>query len=309
METMQKNGIQFLAKMRFLFCDRSTFTLLLSLLLVGFIGYVNSRMVAGEQRFEKKRDWKNVADLVVLGDSRVDQGVSPEQMKSTLPGYRILNCGFNGMRYTSGVFDFVESLFASEGPQKILVMELDARNCDRVWDVPFGTSDEKETFSLGKLKASFFAWTQPFDLEELDVLHFRKANPQVSHEDGWLEVTYNASAQSKRYFAANFFPTVISPTDIFFQGLKTRLQALAQRQVHLYAFIPPVEAEMEPAQKETLARLQAETRAVGVIWLDFQVERYPTYDSVHMPKESALLFSRDLAEQIRFQEEHLKIGF
>lgn len=138
----------------------------------------------------------------------------------------------------------------------------------------------------------------------------RRAQSEL-HTNGWLEVTVPMNSarldqrirdKIQRYKKANFYAKTFSPVRLTYlkktiQYLKSYGQVYLVR-IPLHTKLAQVEKEYLPEFDQLMEKCAEET---GVPYLNYFAvnEMYQTTDGNHLYKESAKVFSKKLAEDIR----------
>ncbi|NQU53588.1 MAG: hypothetical protein HQ522_13725, partial [Bacteroidetes bacterium] len=100
-------------------------TIILALLLATALSFVmpkNKEKYLGDMFWTKKTFAPSKYNVILMGDSRVYRGLSPEVMEEKLSGLKVLNFGFSNGGLNNGMFKAAEEkLIKSEQPKVIIL--------------------------------------------------------------------------------------------------------------------------------------------------------------------------------------------
>ncbi|MBI2945382.1 MAG: hypothetical protein HYY25_14405 [Candidatus Wallbacteria bacterium] len=319
--------------------NRTQLTLLWAAVAVVVAGYARPvQSVAGvpvERFFYMKMLWHHEFDVVVAGDSRPLLGVSPAAMREALPGRRIANFGFRLAGYSRQYVERAESLLDPASPGRVLVLGVDPHalttNAARDIDTPstwmslhpwrpghFNVDLDNEFLWLSAQHPaeirlavalspihSFFGRLTSLDLNQL--FYTKERRPMlIAHEDGWFESRMGKWDQKNvlRYIPPMYKGNPVSPHVI--QKLMEMVRGIRDRGVAVYGFEPPTSDEVGRLEnlhsKFEEKAFATAFEAAGATWLPFRDADFETWDGHHLSQESALRFSRALAERIAAAE-------
>ncbi len=245
-------------------------------------------------------------DLVVMGDSRVYRSISPQAMQAYLPGYRILNFGFSAGGLNSVMYAEAERRLDPGSDIRTIVLGVTPHALTP------STMDNAQYVRLLAMQRSYV------DLLPLPVLDFFSpiapedilaiVNPPETHSDyyyqewfadGWIASNREPPDPSRglRAYSDIFDDNQVS--SLLLEALYQQVAVWTQAGIQVYGFrVPTTTAmvELENASSgfdEEAFRIAFED--AGGIWFSFPVERYASYDSSHLHRDSAVLLSGDLA--------------
>jgi hypothetical protein len=252
-----------------------------------------------------KLRWGPEHDVVLLGDSRVYRGLSPQAMTEALPGQRIINFGFSSAALSPDYLDHGRGLLdpASASPTVVLGVrpysltpKADAKNAFRS-ERNRSPTEAMERLYLTPL-LDFFA---PFDADRLN----RPDAPRYFHRmtaRGWVasHKPRGRPQEAVERYADVFVNNRVSPA--IAEALVERITAWTHQGIAVYAFRPPTSAAMVSLENdasgfEQLA-LPTRVRAAGGRWLEVDAARYSSYDGSHLTAASAVALSKDLDRAI-----------
>jgi hypothetical protein len=104
-------------------------TVLFAAILVGALSFVlpkNEEKYFAEHFWTRKTHSTQKYQVVVMGDSRVYRGISPEAMKPALPGLKILNFGYSNGGLNPLMYRVAESRLDIDANAKVIVLGISA---------------------------------------------------------------------------------------------------------------------------------------------------------------------------------------
>lgn len=247
------------------------------------------------------------ADVVLTGNSRVNQGVSPAALIAELPGegWTGRNLAFNASGLNSTLFEFVEGRLDLESPRPaILVIGITPSML---------TSAGAENAHLESLLSRPWWRAKAF-------IHFprlagllsrEEPPPEVKlypgqneyHDDGWQAVLREMNRRPNAWLKSSrrlFTIDRIRPE--LYQGFMEQLERWSDQGILVFGFVPPTSPAMETLERE-LAGFDARKLAEdfighGGLWIEIDPAEYRNYDNSHLPRAEALKLSRKLGREI-----------
>lgn len=283
---------------------------MLSTVAYGFVSRAIDRAPRDEPAFWiRKVNWGPAFDVVVVGDSRVNRGVSPAAMQATLPGKKVANFGFSGAGLAGEYLAALPRLLTPTATPPVIVLGITPRSLTPVaagnheywaWE----RTRPIERWGLARLSDVLFFLTP-----ENPVLLFGRPvagaprYEQEAHETGWLaanRIPPDPDASLEEYVEL-FAKTQVS--DQLVRELVASVAQWHQRGIRVFAFRPPTTRSMidlENARSgfgESAIRQSLEN--AGAQWLDVENDSYPTFDGNHLTSDGAIRFSTDLGTILR----------
>ena len=301
---------------RSLLRERMIITLILASSLVLALSLVRPQLVTYTRMLPNtfhaiRSQWRHCADMVITGDSRVNQGLSPGAMREHLGDMRILNYGFNGLGYSKEYLQGIDELLDPDSPRKIILLgvtprSLTARACL--------TNGYLDTAANGRYKRAnhesletLFHFIRPYTTREIrDLITQKELNYRVTdyHSDGWSACEQKYPTPEKvieflNVFASKYNGGVSAEVISRFQD---KVKEWTQKGVTVYGFRPPTSSEIVRLTDERSGFRESdfvrEFKHAGGIWLQVNQDGYLTFDGLHMMRDVAAKFSDDLARQI-----------
>lgn len=288
----------------------ASLSFLLSTVAYGTVSRAIDRAPRDEPAFWiRKVNWGPDFDAVVAGDSRVNRGVSPAAMQTTLPGKKIANFAFSGAGLTGEYLAASARLLAPTAIPPVIVLGITPRSLTpvaaenhdyRAW----AKTRAIERWGLAQLSDVLFFLTP-----ENPVLLFGRPiagaprYQQNPHETGWLPVNRiprDPDASLDEYVSL-FAKTQVS--DQVVRELVSAVGGWHERGISVFAFRPPTSRWMIELEDTRSGFQQNAVRdaleRVGAKWLEVGGDAYHTVDGNHLTPDSAIEFSADLGAMLR----------
>ncbi|MDY0092634.1 MAG: hypothetical protein RBT80_08020 [Candidatus Vecturithrix sp.] len=263
-------------------------------------------------------------DMILMGDSRVYRGLSPEAMNTILPGYQILNFGYAAGGLNTTIYKEAEFKFDPKSNKKTIVLGVTPMSLlpgsEKNSDFEDKKSNSREYVFMIKNFSSFITFFNPFNFEELLPPQLKKfmqtllKKPysgnyyQIYHKNGWV-ASWRVPEDPQQYLVS--FQQVFSHnkvSDKLIQDLLQQTIKWRQQGIQVFGFRPPSSKAMEELENELSgfdeATFSQQFKTAGGIWFSFPTEKYHSYDASHLHKDSAIQLSLDLAQRIK---EHIDI--
>lgn len=271
---------------------------------------VGSEDVKSEFFWSRKTFASPVYDVVLMGDSRVYRGLSPEAMKPHLPGLKILNFGYSNGGLNPVMFDAAERKLAENDNPKVIVLGISANtitaysadNQQFLQELNRPREQLLERLYLNRLR-QLFPSTSPLELLQLLV---------EKEDSSFYRHTYFRSG----YVASEKFPidtteaiplytddfTNYKVEDKFLEPLFRQVREWSNKGISVVAFRPPVSQPMRNLE-DTLGEFDEGKLKNGIVqagghWIDLNPSNYKTYDGSHLMVESAQKLSVKVAKSI-----------
>jgi len=288
-------------------------TLIIAAILVGVLSFVmpkNNEKYLGDRFWAKKTFAPSDYDIVLMGDSRVYRGLSPNVMEVELPGKKVFNVGFSNGGLNPTMFKMAENKLAKNRNPKVIVLGV-SPNCitsytqqneQYLQEKNRPREDVFERLYLNGILYRFSSTTPEAIKEKL------RKEPTTSFYLN--EYHLNGYVESEK-FPVDTMEAIPSYVDDFtnfkveeryVNSLMEQVKEWSSREIIVVGFRPPVSQPMHELE-DTLglyneAELAARFQTSGGHWINFDHARYKTYDGSHLNKESAVKLSRDLAKEI-----------
>lgn len=298
--------------------DRTVKTLLLALVLIIIMGMLRPNTSSGiyEKRFwATKISWRDYADVVITGDSRVLGGISPAQMSKILRDRLIVNYGFVSNLYVPEYLKAIEDVLKQNSDKKTIILGITPYSLTEYPDMA------DQFFKLKSLSKRDIFMDIHFAalLSFFDYMSFRDAllgifpglaSGQTHKEffaDGWLAFSKNPPGKKRELKKYRLIYEENQVSQQAISNLMDYVRRWTRSGIKVYAFLVPTCAEMAELEKELSGFNRAEfiktLKDAGGIWIEINPADYESFDGSHLQRESALRLSQELASKI-YEIEH-----
>lgn len=294
-------------------------TILMAAILIAVLSFVmpkNKEKYLGDMFWSQKTFATAKYDAILMGDSRVYRGVSPEIMEKELLGLKILNFGYSNGGLNPTMFEAAEAKLNERSSSKILVLGVTAnaitaftKNNDQyLQELSRPREDVLERLYLNPI-LYWFSATNPEQLKG-------SFNPDDNSSYYLSEYHMNGYVESDKFpadtteaipsYTRDF--TNYKITDQSLASLINEVKESTAKGITVIGFRPPVSQSMR-ALEDSLANynetlIKQEIESEGGYWIEVNPNLYKTYDGSHLDKPSAEKFSNDLARRIKLIINH-----
>lgn len=287
-------------------------TLLLSACLVALFGFMRDK--PNDKKMRSSHYWINKThnpsqfDLIIFGDSRAHQGISPATIVENANGLSAYNLGYSSAGMSNDMFDLIESrLDKSKAPTILLAVTPYGFTPNPLKNQQYreyaGMSylQRKQSLLLDE-KLQFFAPISPKDIlrSSKDV----EENNRTSYTDsGWtpVEVSKVDSTRALISYRNNFINNIASKKAI--DNLLVRVKKWTAQGINVAGVRPFITNDMK-ALEDSLSGFSypqfiASFEVAGGHWIEVHPSiDLRSYDGSHMDKQSAIRFSEKIGEKL-----------
>lgn len=291
-----------------------------ALLMILLVGYLWPRFESGipaEQFWIQKAQWKQNADIVLAGDSRIYRGLSPERMQQILPKCCIKNFGFSVARFTPDYLKAIEAVLIPTSQTPVIVLGISPLSLTFGRNMINGFRDAKEKSRWEQFLWNYFGillnWIKPITKEELAPYlssytiekYYRRYEP-----NGWVASSLTPENPTLKldHYRTLFRDNPVSPK--LTNHLLQTVSRWKKQGIKIYAFRPPttllmvqLENEISGFQEKTFIRQFSEA---GGTWISIEPEGWNSYDGSHLSEQAALRLSEQIAHEIEKRERFRK---
>jgi len=250
-------------------------------------------------------------DLVLLGDSRVYRGISPEAVAAAVGDLRVLNFGWSAAGLGGVLMPAAEARLDPQGRRwvglGVTAHGLSERAVGNAQYRRFAAlpAPSPRTQALERVLDRHFASLLP---EQVDELQEQIASEGVDryierfHSNGWVASRTEPEDPSRAldYYRSMLSRRPVSPQVL--DSLCSKISAWVGEGVQVFAFEPPVAPAMRHLEAEIAgfdaAAVQAAIESAGGTWLVPAGAPYRSYDGSHLPEDEALRYSTALGEAL-----------
>ncbi len=279
------------------------------------VDQVQQSGAVGEQFWVLKTHGKARFDMILMGDSRVYRGLSPQAMESVLAGTRILNFGYSGGGLDPVMYAAAEGKLDPGSTHMSIVLGVTPLTL-----TPYAARNQHYLQELNRPADYIFLrlyWLPlVHSLETLDVSDITRAvhgSPlrvqggyyQEFHNDGWIA---SWTIPEDPYRTLPSFRDIFSQTPVssqLVQELIDQTRTWVAAGIRVYAFRVPSSPALVALEDQISgfdeAAFTEKFEAAGGTWFAIHLEPYHSYDGSHLTKQSALQLSVDLAMLIKQQ--------
>lgn len=255
--------------------------------------------------FRMKLAWRDVADVVVLGNSQVYRGLDPQAFAETCPGVKVLNFGFSGAQLRPRYVEASLQVLRRDGPRVLLVGINPLQFRSGPWSDGFIDTERHD--AQFRLPWQFESALQPV-LRRLRPLEMPMPDARLVswdyRRDGFVASNSPVMPIKSSRYARYANDYVVKPySEEIYQGLLEQLQALRRNGYRVLVFstysspaFELIDARMSGLDDSRLAR---DLRARGLDYLAVPVAGLRSYDGTHLDAPSAAIFSRRIGDAVK----------
>ncbi len=246
-------------------------------------------------------------NVVLMGDSRVYRGVSPEIVESHLDGMKVLNFAYSNGGLNPTMFDAAEKKLAQNDKPKIIILgisanaitDYSAENQQYQQELNLPREEIFERIYLNPLRYWFSA-TSPEKLKN----HFSEKKETSYYRNTYYMNGYVESdkfpvdtTEALQYYIDDY--TNYKVTTEKLEVLFSQVKSWTDKGINVVGFVPPVSKPMQMLE-DTLGLFDETAIKAGFEnasgkWIDLNPANYKTYDGSHLTIESAKRLSEEIA--------------
>jgi len=245
-------------------------------------------------------------NVVLMGDSRVYRGVSPEIIESHLTGLKVLNFAYSNGGLNPTMFDAAEKKLVQNDKPKMIVLGISANTI-----TDYSAANQQYQQELNRPREEIFEriyfnplryWVSATSPEKLKN-HFSERKETAFYRN---EYFMNGYVESEK-FPIDTMEAIASYTKDFInhkvtsenlKDLFNQVKKWSDSGIIVVGFVPPVSQPMQMLE-DTLGlfdevAIKAGFENASGHWIDLNPANYKTYDGSHLTIESA----RELSDRI-----------
>ena len=289
-------------------------TLAIAATLVTVLSFVlpkDAEKYLGELFWTRKTFAPAKYNVVIMGDSRVYRGLSPEIMESHLPGLKVLNFAYSNGGLNQTMFVAAEKKLAQNNKPKVIVMGISANaisgysagNQQYVQELNRPREEIFERIYFNPLRYWFSA-TSPEKLKN----HFSETKETAFYRNKYF---MNGYVESEKFpadtmeaipsYTKDFTNYKVTPENL--SDLFKQVKKWTDSGIIVAGFTPPVSQSMQMLE-DTLGMFNEAVIKTGFEkasghWIELNPAKYKTYDGSHLNIESAQKLSNEIGEEIQ----------
>jgi hypothetical protein len=286
----------------------AVFVIIAFAIIVYFRPYPNEYKHNYQKFWLKKTTNSKKYDIVVIGDSRIYRGISPKVISEKLNGVSVLNFGYSSARLNDFMFSQAEKKLDMSSNNKAIIigitpnaLTVSSNENDHILEFLNMPKEEQLEILYFYDFLKLFAPIRKKDFRKSD----KNSKPNYIQDfeaDGWVasDKIPEDTTEAFESYTSNFEDNKVSLNRVDDLCKKTKLWV--NQGIKVYAFRFPTSVSMKNIEdslsgfNEKLISEKIEKE--GGIWLEFNFNRYHSYDGSHLDKESAINFSFDLAKKL-----------
>ncbi len=288
-------------------------TMLIAAVLVTALSFVfpkDSEKYLGELFWSRKTFAPARYNVVVMGDSRVYRGLSPEIMETHLPALKVLNFAYSNGGLNPTMFKAAEEKLAQNDFPKVILMGISANaisgysagNNQYIQELTRPREEIFERIYFNPVRYWFSA-TSPEKLKQ----HFSNAEETTFYRNKYFK---NGYVESEKFsvdtmeaipsYIKDFTNYKVEPENM--EALFQQVEKWTKEGIIVVGFTPPVSQPMQMLE-DTLglfdeAAIKAGIEKASGHWIDLNPANYKTYDGSHLTIQSAQKLSHKIGEEL-----------
>ena len=250
-------------------------------------------------------------DIIVMGDSRIYRGISPEDLTKKLPKTSAVNLGFSSAGFNDLYFSFAEEKLKKESKTKVILLGISPHSL-----TPSALKNEELKSYLNKSKTDVFKITKLANIyKTLNIItpsqisnNLTNTNKpytnynQEFYTNGWVKSSNkNPNINIALYKYQNIFnDNKVSEEAI--NNLSDQINKWTEKGIKVICFRPPSTVEMEQLEDSLSGYNEVEISQKiitnGGYWININSKNYVSYDGSHLHYQSAIKLSKKLGLDI-----------
>lgn len=259
-------------------------------------------------------------NVVIMGDSRVYRGLSPEIIESHLPGMKVLNFGYSNGGLNPTMFDAAEKKLAQNDNPKIIVLGISA---NAITDYSAGNQQYEQELNRPREEIFeriyfnplryWFSATSPEKLKN----HFSEQKETAYYHNTYFMNGYVESdkypvdtTEAIQHYIDDYTNYKVTPEKL--EALFYQVKKWTDAGIIVVGFVPPISQPLRMLEdtlgKFNKTKIKEGFENVSGYWIELNPAKYKTYDGSHLEIESARRLSNETGEFIGKLIEKRRIG-
>lgn len=260
---------------------------------------------------------KKKYNMLIIGDSRVYRGISPNAINKIIPNIKILNFAFSAGKLNNEIYAEARKRLDNKSKIKVILVgitpggltDIDNNQLHEIMKLT-----NAEVFDKIYMNYFISKFITPLKPSELFRTH-TKISPgivnEVYHDNGWAATNSVQPNQTEllEVYRKGWSGTTVSTNKI--NDLCSAITEWKNQNILVFALRIPAAREMEELENSVSGFNEEEIKEniikAGGHWIELtdKYSKYRTYDGSHLDEKSALFLSEDIAKDIKEQlKEH-----
>jgi len=249
-------------------------------------------------------------NMIIIGDSRVYRGISPNEIEVVLPNYKVLNFGFSSGRLDGELLKQAENKL-NNSDNRVIVLGITPNSLTEhpmanAQIIEYLKMPREERYEILYFK-NILSLFEPITKETFKNWNNKELTERNYVEEytskGWVASSYIVE---DTITALNSYRKWFSETNIsenITKRLFSKINDWQRKGIKVYAFRMPTSWSMYNIE-DTILKFDEKKIAkrcidAGAVWVDVNKKSYHSYDGSHLEKKSAIEFSKDLACKLK----------
>jgi len=273
----------------------------------------NPQKYAGNRFYLLKAMAKPVYDVVIMGDSRAREDLSPNVIEDSVPGIKVLNFAFSNGGLNPVIFQAAEKKLNPVSKHPCMVLSVTALtlhpislpNKQYLDEVSRPREDKIERLYLAGL-FSYFSPVTPLSLID----SYKHVEPKTIHfstfyDNGWSpsDMIPPDTSDAIQYYIDDYKWATVSYEQL--KMVSQQVKEWTNKGIKVICLRPPTTVQMKELEdtmgKYDETRIRNELTEAGALWVPFKSGDYFCFDGSHLNKEAAIKVSSQLAKVIKQQ--------
>jgi hypothetical protein len=297
--------------------NRTIGVLIICLPLVIIISLIKPNSSSAIYKVEFDRFWTYKVhshkkfNMIVLGDSRVYRGISPQAINKVIPDISVCNFGFSSGKLNQEIFREAHKRLDKAAALKIILIgitpaSLIAGENDQFNEIMKLSKAEV----LDKIYVNFFAEKFVSPLKPSEFFRIKLPSDSIFlketfYDNGWVS---SKSNQTNHSLYLESYRKVWDKEKVSMDRINelyAQIKDWSNEDIKVFAFRVPSSEEMDKLENNMSGFDEVTFRNNiinnGGVWLDLsdQYNHYKSYDGSHLDDKSAILLSDDIAIEIK----------
>lgn len=249
-------------------------------------------------------------DIVVIGDSRIYRGISPEAIASAVQGAEVLNFGYSSAGFSNRYLDAATQKLRKTARHPVVVIGITPHSITpKAWlnehfeeQSSINREEIIEQLYFGDILQRFPSISPAGLRNYIKNKHKRENYIQRYTPNGWIASDYRVRDTT---YALQSYMAVFQnnkSSNYLLEQLAEKIEKWRLKDISVFVFRPPATVTMHQLEniasgfdeKAVIRRL----KKAGAVWIETDSLQLTSYDGSHLTKESAEKLSIYIGKQI-----------